>query len=153
MKYDDASWHFGGDFPKDLPQNAGATHIAMFVSWAVLNDLAGDIHTIDFSDDLAKLQGRQTTPGEWFLRVCDGKFTDEDLNEAGNAFASSYYGNEDDLHIGDGSYLADYEEALTEKKKFFSKGETLYHVPDSWDTFSVIGSILEVRYANWRNGS
>ena len=23
MKYDDASWHYGGDFPADLPQEAG----------------------------------------------------------------------------------------------------------------------------------
>ncbi|WP_262497415.1 DUF7832 domain-containing protein [Pedobacter caeni] len=28
-KYDDASWHYGGDFPKDLPQINGATHIGM----------------------------------------------------------------------------------------------------------------------------
>ena len=24
MKYDDASWHYGGNFPKDLPTEAGA---------------------------------------------------------------------------------------------------------------------------------
>lgn len=26
MKYDDASWHYGGEFPDDLPPTAGATH-------------------------------------------------------------------------------------------------------------------------------
>ena len=31
MKYDDASWHYGGDFPADLPQAAGATHIVMVI--------------------------------------------------------------------------------------------------------------------------
>jgi hypothetical protein len=36
MKYDDASWHFGGEFPKDLPEEAAATHTGMFVAWAFL---------------------------------------------------------------------------------------------------------------------
>ena len=33
-KYDDASWHYGGDFPKDLPIEAGATHTGMFLALA-----------------------------------------------------------------------------------------------------------------------
>jgi hypothetical protein len=37
MKYDDASWHYGGDFPTDLPRKAGSTHIALFLACAVLN--------------------------------------------------------------------------------------------------------------------
>ena len=40
MKYDDASWHYGGDFPADLPQAAGATHIGMFLAWLIRNDYA-----------------------------------------------------------------------------------------------------------------
>lgn len=39
MKYDDASWHVGGDFPKELPPEAGATHIGMFAAWCMLNGL------------------------------------------------------------------------------------------------------------------
>jgi hypothetical protein len=40
MKYDDASWHYGGDFPADLPQAAGAAHIGMFLAWLIRNDYA-----------------------------------------------------------------------------------------------------------------
>ena len=36
MKYDDAGWHVGGDFPDDLPPEAGATHIGMFAAWCML---------------------------------------------------------------------------------------------------------------------
>ncbi|RML48695.1 DUF7832 domain-containing protein [Pseudomonas avellanae] len=32
MKYDDASWHYNGNFPSDLPDTAGATHIGMFLA-------------------------------------------------------------------------------------------------------------------------
>jgi len=41
MKYDDASWHYGGDFPDDLPDEAGATHTGMFLAWALLSGLGG----------------------------------------------------------------------------------------------------------------
>ncbi|WP_163023784.1 hypothetical protein [Pseudomonas viridiflava] len=27
MKYDDASWHYTGDFPADQPKEQGGTHI------------------------------------------------------------------------------------------------------------------------------
>ena len=33
MKYDDASWHYEGAYPADLPPEAGATHIGMFLAW------------------------------------------------------------------------------------------------------------------------
>jgi hypothetical protein len=37
--------------------------------------------------DSEKLTKRQLTPGQFFLKACGGKFTDEDLNGTGNAFA------------------------------------------------------------------
>lgn len=64
VKYDDASWHSVGSFPPDLEPEAGATHIAMFASWCVLNGIAGELHIEDFADDLEQLRSRQVTPGE-----------------------------------------------------------------------------------------
>ncbi len=29
MKYDDASWHYGGEFPADSPDEFGGTHIGL----------------------------------------------------------------------------------------------------------------------------
>lgn len=39
MKYDDSTWHTDGDFPADLPPEAGATHIGMFMAWALAQNL------------------------------------------------------------------------------------------------------------------
>lgn len=103
MKYDDASWHCAGDFPKDLPEAAGATHTGMFLAWALLSGLAGSLHLEDSRNELERLKARQITPGQFFLHKCRGKFTDQDLNEQGTAFASSYF---DFKH---GSYIKDYE--------------------------------------------
>ncbi len=80
MKYDDASWHYDGDFPSDLPTEAGATHIGMFVAWGMLNGLAGELHTDEFPEWLAALQSRSTTPGQFVVTGSDEKFTDEEFD-------------------------------------------------------------------------
>lgn len=137
MKYDDASWHYGGDFPKDLPDEAGATHSGMFLAWALLSGLAGPIHLNDFPDDLRKLRARQVTPGRFFLDTCDGKFTDEDLDDRGNAFARDYF----DLQKG--TYLRDYTKVLG------GSVPTLYHVKDTWDNFDRVKPVLDRRFSEW----
>ena len=136
MKYDDASWHYGGDFPPNLPREAGATHIAMFLAWAVLNGLAGNYHTVDSAKDLAKLRAREITPGAWFMQTCDEKFTDEDLSEEGNCFAVNYYDS-------GGSYISDYCDA-------FPEVASLYHVEDNWASFDALAPVIAGRLHAWR---
>jgi hypothetical protein len=136
MKYDDASWHYGGKFPKDLPPEAGATHTGMFVAWALLNGLAGEIYTTDFPDQIPKLLSRSLAPGRFFLEACDGKFTDDDLNEEGNSFAQAYF----DLEKG--QYIKDYEASLGEGVA------DLYHVEDSWENYDRLSPVLDRRFAD-----
>src|SRR5262249_38468757 len=106
LKYDDASWHYGGDFPPELPPQAGATHTGMFSAWAVLSGLVRDLHKEHSNDLLTRLEQRTISPGQFFIEACDEKFTDEDLNDAGNAFTQEYY------EFETGNYLADYERVL-----------------------------------------
>ena len=138
MKYDDASWHCGGNFPAELPPEAGATHIAMFLAWALLHGLVGDLHRQESADGLLELKARVTTAGQFFLRYCDGKFTDEDLNELGNRFAKAYYDGDESL------YLSDYEASIGDAVP------TLYHAADSWLTYGAIEPVLDGRFAAWR---
>ena len=35
---DRADWHYGGDYPKELPIENGGTHIGMFINWIIDND-------------------------------------------------------------------------------------------------------------------
>ncbi len=137
MKYDDASWHYGGEFPTDLPREAGATHSGMFVAWALLAGLGGKIHTEECPEDLELLHSRAETPGRHFLKICDGKFTDEDLCEEGNLFAAEYFDFEK------GSYLTDYEETLGD-------GRDLYYVEDTWENFDRLRHVLDARLVEWR---
>jgi hypothetical protein len=109
----------------------------MFVTWAFLAGLAGSIHVEDFPDDIPSLKERRITPGQFFLSSCDGKFTDEDLTDEGNAFTQKYF------DFKSGQYLKDYEATLGVGLP------TLYHVPDSWESFDRLRPILDKRFASW----
>lgn len=137
LKYDDASWHYGGDFPGDLPIEAAATHTGMFVAWALLSGLSGQLHAVDLPEDLVALRGRSISPGTFFLTRCDGKFVDDNLSERGNAFAAEYFSFEH------GRYLADYEGVFGEHLP------SLYHVPDTWESFDRLKPLLDDRFSAW----
>jgi hypothetical protein len=137
MKYDDASWHSGGDFPKDLSPDAAFTHTGLYLAWAVMADLGSKELHDDFGEELAKLSARLTPPCQVY-RAMDGKLTDEDLSEEGNAFTKAYF----DLDVG--QYLKDYEEVLCEGLP------TTYHVADSWENYERLKPILDSRLATWR---
>ena len=143
MTYDDASWHAEGDFPDDLPPEAGATHMAMFVAWCMLNGLAGSLHKGDWQAELEQLESRRMTPGSWFLMTCDGKFTEKELSEDGNTFAVAYYGN-------DQGPLTDPETFLHDYVTIFDEFEEIYRVPDSWASYDRLAPVIARRFAQWR---
>lgn len=143
MKYDDASWHYGGNFPADLPPEAGATHIGMFVVWAWLNGLAGELRVEEFPEDIESARLRSQTPGALFRSACDEKFTAEDLNDEGNRFTVDYYGG-GEPPTGPHSYLEDY--AL-----HFSDDSSGYGVPDTWENFDSIAPVIRERFEQWRS--
>ncbi len=141
MKYDDASWHYGGDFPADLPQAAGGTHIAMFVVWCWLNGLGGEDFIEGFPDALEAAKARIKTPFEIFSLVSDEKFIDDDLNEEGNAFALFYYGAGGEMK----AYLSDYEAAVA------ATLPSTYHVPDTWQTYDKLAPVILRRFKAWQS--
>ena len=134
-KYDDASWHFGGDFPSDLKINNARTHIGMFLGWVVDNKLYGNLLEEIHGENLRKFKDRKISPSQLFKVCCDDKLTNEDLNEEGNSFALHYY--ETDI------YLEDYEEILGKDI------DTLYHAEDSWENYLKISKRITKRYTEW----
>jgi hypothetical protein len=131
MKYDDASWHSGGKFPKDSPPKYGGTHIALLLRWCLLKGWAGELHLRESTEDLQQLLSGEMTGTEFLFRNCDGKFTDEDLNDEGNAFIATYYGN-------DGPYLSDYAEAF---------GDLMYVAGEKEHDYKKFSQMVNRRYS------
>ena len=150
-KYDDASWHYGGTYPEDLPNENAATHIGMFLAWCIDNNLISEFQIEEAGDDVESVKNRTMTGAEFLINNCDEKFTDEDLNDLGNEFANDYY--QDDTEFGKqyGSYLNDYSEFFDEKAKADKKEySSLFHVEDSWDNYDFIKPIIDKRFKEWQ---
>jgi hypothetical protein len=143
QKYDDASWHYGGDFPADLPKEAGATHTGMYLAWALLAGLAGRYYVDEFPEDISKLRERSVTPGRFFLSSCDGKFGSEALSDEGNAFTLDYFAD-----FEQGRYLIDYEKTFD--RELPDSTYRLYYVADTWVNFDKLRPTLDQRLAEWR---
>ncbi|EOV9410046.1 hypothetical protein P3626_23660 [Vibrio parahaemolyticus] len=133
MKYDDASWHYGGDFPENSPIEFGATHIALIMKWCFQKGWAGVVHTEDESSnkDLQKVISGECLATEYFMYWCDGKLTDEDFTEEGNSFLHSYYGEKMGL------YTSDYVEYF---------GELMYMKGEDEHDYQKFSEVIEKRY-------
>lgn len=130
MKYDDASWHYGGEFPAGQPEEHGGTHIALFLKWCFIKGWAGELHTDEEPEALAEVIRGDLSATEYFFRNCDGKFTDEDLTEEGNLFVEQYYGK-------DGLYLQDYAEHFKDQ---------MYVAPESAHDFVRFCAMIDARF-------
>lgn len=130
MKYDDASWHCGGEFPKDQPEEHGGTHIALFLKWCFIKGWAGQHHLDKEPEAVQSVVSGELSATDFFFTYCDGKLVDEMLNQAGNTFAERYYGV-------DGLYLNDYANNF---------GELMYVAREQAHDFGKFSALLEVRF-------
>lgn len=142
MKYDSAAWHYNGQFPKELPPEAGATHIGMFLAWVIIRDLVSDLHIEKFSEDLEAVRQRKMTGREYLLKNCGSRLSDEDLSETGQAFAYEYYCNDE----GFLEYIELYDRVFCKKLSSF------YEVRDSWENFDKIIEHIDKSFHKWRSG-
>ena len=141
-KYDDASWHYGGEYPEDLPDENGSTHIGMFLQWCIENDLASDELIEDAEDEIKKVKEHKMTGAEFLIEICDEKLTDEDLNELGNSFAEDYY---DDL------FPDDYCKIFGIKRgSEGSVDETFYRVENTFENYGLLKPIIDKRFEEWK---
>jgi hypothetical protein len=129
MKYDDASWHYGGDFPAGQPDEHGGTHIGLFLKWCFLRGWAGSLHTEEEPEAVSAVVSGEMSGTEFLFKYCDGKFTDEDLSDEGNEFAGRYYGDR-------GLYLEDYAAHF---------GDQMYVAPEEAHDFSRLATLIDSR--------
>jgi len=150
-KYDDASWHYGGDFPEGLPSKNGATHTGMFLNWCIHNNLHSEEMKEDFKDEIESLKRREITGAEFLIEVCDGKFTEDDLNDLGNSFAKDYYVDETDFADKFSSFATDYINIFDSKAEESDyEYETFYHIEDTYENYDLIKLAIDHRFEEWK---
>lgn len=141
MAYDRADFDYSTE-AEPLPKGHAATHIGMFLAWAVFNDLENDFHRQHSAELLAKLRRREITGRQFFEAVCNGRFTERELSVEGNDFAEYYYANQ----AGErGPYFEDYRKTLVAGLPSF------WHVADTWENYDKLAPVISRRYQRWKN--
>lgn len=143
MKYDSAAWHYNGHFPKELPREAGATHIGMFLAWAIISNNVSEFHGERFRDDLEAVRNRKMTGREYLIKNCGSELSEADLSELGQAFAFDFYCDDE----GYREYIDLYD------KTFCKKLSSFYEVRDSWENFEKIMPLIDKSFRSWASGS
>lgn len=128
-------WHYGGDFPTELPDKNGGTHIGMYLAWIVNNNLVGELHLNESLEAVEKVKARHITGTDFLVDECDEKLWDEELNDEGLAFTEEYYS---------GGYMNDYVSTLAEELP------TAYHVEDTWTNYDLLARVLDRRFSEWK---
>ncbi|MFY7813783.1 MAG: hypothetical protein ACOVRK_01210 [Chryseobacterium taeanense] len=150
-KYDDASWHYGGDFPEGLAEKNGATHTGMFINWCIGNGLASKELLEDSQEEIERLKRREITGAEFVMYAMDGKFSEYDLNAMGNAFAEDYYKDETDFGNKFSSFADDYVNLFdTKAEENDYEYETFYHIEDTYENYDLMKQIIDYRFEEWK---
>lgn len=135
MSIDRLEWHTLADLLADLPSEQGCTHIGMFLAWALLSGRAGEIHRNAHAEAVEALRARHLTGRELLVAQCEGRLTEDDLDDEGNAFADAYYS---------APYLQDYADVLARELP------SLYHVADTWENYDQIAPVITRAFETWR---
>jgi len=151
-KYDDASWHYDGDFPADLPKENGATHIGMYLTWCIDNNLLAEELEDDCAEEIQQVKNRTLTGAAFLLHCCDGKFTTDDLNDIGNAFTQDYYNDDTAFAQEFNDYFYDYAQlfdvAITAD---YLDQDSLYRVANTWSHYNRIQEVITQRFIAWQS--
>ena len=141
VSYDRADYDYSTE-EAPLPKGHAATHIGMFLSWAVDHGLENDYHRQYSSELLEKLRRREITGRQFFQAACKEQFAEKDLGVEGNAFAAVYYRTGDGQR---GAYFEDY-------KKILAAGlPSFWHVADTWENYAKLAPVITRRYEEWKN--
>lgn len=150
-KYDDASWHYGGEYPENLSNENASTHIGMFLTWCINNDLLSEEVNEDAADETERVKRKEMTGAEFLIDVCDEKFSDHDLNEQGNQFARDYYTDDTNFAKKYNSFNDDYSAVFDKKAEEHNfEYESFYHVEDTFENYELIKPVIDQRFEEWK---
>ena len=131
---DRADWHSGADnFPDDVPEENGATHIGMFVRWAIGHGLFVDDATPP--EAIEAVRTSKMSARDFVLDELDGKLWPSMLTDECAAFAEAHW-----------------DDFIEEYAGLPCKGDTLYHVEDTDENYQVVAAALDKLWARHTSG-
>ena len=128
--YDKAKYHYGGDYPDDLPDEQAFVHTGLYLGWIIDRDLYSEEIREGTADLIAAFKAREVTGPEVY-ESWDGCLIDTMLSAEGNAFSQDYFDFERGkvvnvaTRFGVNGVISIYEHAPAARER---------HVVGSWRT-------------------
>lgn len=135
---DNADWHLGDDFPKDLDKSKVHVYTGFYLCWLAINDFVKLEE--GFEDGLNLLINRKINPSKFYSDYFDGKFLTSQLKDSIISFTLDYYNSDE----SEGNYFSDYCDTLVGDEM-----TSLFHVEDSWKNFDDLSNKINLRYKNF----
>jgi hypothetical protein len=138
-KFDDASWHWGADnFPDDAPQENGATHIGMFVTWTIERGPFADPDlTPQEVEAVEAVRAGSMSGRDFLLRYFNGKLYSDCFAAQVADFAEHNY---DD-------FLGDFRHLLCQGLR------SDYYVEDSCENYEIMATALDKLWKRYIRGA
>lgn len=129
---DRADWHSGADnFPDDVPEENGATHIGMFVRWACVRGFFVD--EASPPEAIEAVRAGTMSGRDLLLEHCDGMLWPSMLTDECAAFAAAHWSG----------FIEDYAGLPTRG------GDTAYHIEDTAENYEIVAGALDERWARY----
>jgi hypothetical protein len=151
-------WHVGSIREKKIPidEITGYNHMAIYLRWAIENDLMCETFNNTFSDIIKAVKSRENTDLREFIRdELDGVICREHFNDEGEEFAEFYYNHDNDEDEPcypcdvDDHALKYFGEERYNSDEFYD--EAYLFVPFDEDYYSAMKEYIEHYYAEFRN--
>jgi hypothetical protein len=138
-KFDDASWHWGADnFPEDAPEENGATHIGMFVTWTIERGLFADPDLTPEEVEAVDAVRAGTMSGrDFLLKYFNGKLYSDCFTTQVADFAERHY---DD-------FIGDFRLLLCQGLP------SDYYVEDTRENYEIMAMALDKRWTRYIRGA
>ena len=133
---DRADWHYGNDFPENLPEENSGTHIGMYLNWIIDSNLISEFHRRESKTGIEKVKSGKITGRDFLFEYCDGKLWKEELNKIGFEFTESYYTSN--------QYFEDYAKVLPKELG------NIFQVDDNRKNYELLKPILDKRFEKWK---
>jgi hypothetical protein len=131
-KFDDASWHWGADdFPDDAPEENGATHIGMFLTWMIERGRFADPEVP--ADAVEAVRTRSMSGRDFLLKCCDGKLFSGLFTAQAADFSERHYEG----------FIEDFQRLLCQNLP------SNYYVEDTRENYEIMAAALDQRWARY----
>lgn len=132
MVFDKAKWHFGGEFPDNLPQYQGYVITGFFVGYLIQNGMmsAKYYRHKNYLQHTEAVKNGVLSPVRFFHDYMDGVFDSADTNYIGYLFSKSHY--EPDRYFDDLATI-----------KAFEPLESFYHIEDNAENYQLVYAVID----------